>query len=311
MPNIPELLKELSETRAFNRIRRISFLGIVDQINQQLKGVRPAFSRAEHSFGVLDLGLAAAKHINMDEVESAYLLAACMVHDLGHPPFSHSLEYAFKKGQRTINHHEVLREILLQPRGAERQVARILLDHGISPERVFRIVDGEDDLSFFFLSPINIDTLDGISRSMRSFGFFSTYDVHSLTQAVADLYDGQKVEDHKSLADMDKFWDQKNLFYKVLSSENPLSLAERRFQRIVRNHLPRLERTHFRMTDQEFVHRYPQIMYEFGAETGPEAIAGAQEFRINPRVGSVDRETVYKRYIRIRHEIRAAKVYAS
>ena len=309
--DISNLLGELTETRAFSRIRRVSFLGIIDLINQQRKGVRPAYSRAEHSLGVLRLGYAAAKHIQMDEVEAAHLLAACMVHDMGHPPFSHSLEYAFKKHDRMTTHHDVLREILLAPSGNEREVPRIVKSHGLSAERLYNIIDGGDPLSFFFLSPINIDTLDGINRSMESFGIFPTYNLEILTQITAEIYAGGTISNPAVRGEMDRFWHNKSLFYRVLSSENPLSLAERKFQRAVRRHLPKLSRGHFRLTDQEFSLRYPQVMLESNLDMGPEEIAARQDFLIDSTVGSVDRKTVYDRYVRVKYENRRSKLNAS
>jgi|GEM_PF-4738820 len=311
MIDIPDMLRDLGSTSAFERLRGVSFLGIVDYVNKQMKGTRPVYSRAEHSFGVLRLGLVAVHRISMREEDAAYLLATCLLHDLGHPPFSHSLEYAFRKSDRLTSHHDVLREMLLAPGGAERGIPRILRSYGLDPARIFNIVDGSDDLSFFFSAPINIDTLDGIRRSMESFAIFSSYNVNHLATVVADMYVGRAVVDRSSLAEMDRFWENKNLFYRVLSSENPLSLAERRFQTIVRRHIARLERSNFRQTDREFMLRYPQMFREFDTYVGPEDVAIKQDFIIDYSVGSVDRSNVHRRYVRIKNEIRKPRAFAS
>jgi uncharacterized protein len=309
--DISRMIEDLRGCRAFRRIEQVSFLGVVDVINQQRPGNRPAFNRAQHSLGVLRLGMIAAHHIHMQMTEAGYLLAACMVHDLGHAPFSHSLEYAFPKTERSVTHHDVLMDILLSPVGGERSVPRIIERNGLSCERVFRIIDGKDPLSFFFYSPINIDTIDGINRSMQSFAIFSSYNVHNLTLLTAELYAGRLIGESSALLEMDKFWDSKKLFYHVLSSENPLSLAERRFQRAVRRHLPRLERGHFNMTDREFALRYPQVVREFNNDMGPEEVAARQDFLINLAVRNVDKKTVYDRYIRVKHENREYRAHAS
>ena len=297
-PSIPDLLDDLRGTRFFARIRRVSFLGVVDMVNQNARGRHVAYNRAEHSFGVLRFGMLAASHIGMPTVDAAHLFAACLVHDLGHPPFSHSLEYAFPKQARQLGHHEVLKNMLLEPVGHEKELSRILVNHSVSPQRVFNIVDGSDPLSYFFLSPINIDTLDGIDRSMRSFGVFPSYKSELLVELTAEIYAGKVVQDPKLLYEFDRFWENKALFYKILSSENPLSLAERKFQKAVRRHIDRLERPHFSMTDDQFVARYPNLMREYDYDVGPEVVATRQEFVIDKSIANIDRRSVYDRYVR-------------
>lgn len=309
--NIFTMLMDLKNTRAFKRIERVSFLGIVDLINQERRGTHPAYSRADHSLGVMRLGMLAARHIQMGESDTAYLLAACMVHDLGHPPFSHSLEYAFPKQLRTITHHDVLRDILLNPSGRERSIPRVIEKNGLSPERVYKIINGEDQLSFFFDSPANIDTLDGINRSMQSFGIFSSYNIANIAAITAELYAGSVVESQVGIGEIDRFWENKRVFYHLLSSENPLSLAERRFQRSVRRNISRLTRQHFNLTDREFVFRYPQIMSDFNSDTGPEDVAPSQNFIIDSSVGALDRKSIFDRYIRRKTQNRKPAAFAS
>lgn len=308
--NIPDLIEKLSNTRSFSRIRRVSFLGVVDRVNQSIKGERPAFSRAEHSMGVFRLGFLAATHIGMSEGEAAHLFAACLVHDFGHPPFSHSLEYAFPKQMRQVGHHEILRDMLLSPVGYEQEVSRILRRHNLSPQRIFDIVDGNDPLSYFFLSPINIDTLDGIDRSMNSFGIFPSYKTEMLVKLTAEIYAGQVVEGNVWLQEMDRFWENKSLFYKILASENPLSLAERKFQKAVRRHIGHLERSHFSLTDDQFELRYPRVMREYDHDVGPEVVASRQEFVIDKSISKIDRRSVYDRYVRIKNGFGGTEAHA-
>ena len=311
MWNIPRLLEELANTPSFRRIRKVSFLGIVDYSNQYRGGARRVYSRAEHSMGVMQLGLNALRHMQANEADAAHLVAACMVHDLGHPPFSHSLEYAFPKHARNITHHEALKRILLAPKGPERAVCRVLEGHNIDPMRIFSIVDGSDKLSFLFNAPVNIDTIDGISRSMESFGIFRTYDIVYLSEIVGKLYSGVEISSSVDIMEMDKFWQNKGLFYGVLSSENMLSLAERRFQHVVRRHIRELTYEYFRMTDRDFMARHPEIMHDFVTLVGPEEIENHQNFVINKLVRRVDRSSVYSRYVRIKDENRSNRAFAS
>lgn len=308
--DLQKLASDIVATRSFRRVMNVSFLGVVDLYNKIENSNRPAFSRAEHSMGVLRLGVVAAMHAKLAPEDAAYLFATCLIHDLGHPPFSHSLEYAFPKSRRTIDHHKYLCEILTAPMGYEREVSRVLHQHGISANRVYDIVDGTDALSFFFDSSINLDTLDGISRSMRSLGLFQKYDIEFLAGNVGRIYSGASVRDLKFIEHADAFWQDKDLFYKMLSSENNFARTEWNFQSSVRRHIEALTRAHFRMNDRDFQLRYPEIMIETLNGYELHRPARTQEFRINSSVVPVDKRSINDRYVRRRDEIQRDKKLA-
>lgn len=301
---VTSLLSDLMETLAFRRLRHVSFLGVVDSFVSASGGYRHRSSRAEHSLGVLRIGAKIASFLSLPQEEAIYLMTACLVHDLGHPPFSHSLEYAYPRPERTFDHHKILKEILTSPLGNERQVSRVMEKHGISAERVFSIVDGSDALSYFFYSPINIDTIDGISRSIWSFGLRPSYDVNMLIGFVARVYRGDNLSGDQSIRHADLFWRDKAEFYKFLGSQNSVAAAERKFQSVVRRHIPILERGHFRLTDSEFTLRYPQVFAEIPDTEDYLPVAIQQDFFIDSSVLTVNRDTVRSRYARVRHEVR-------
>jgi len=302
--DINQLLRDVVDSQPFRRVRQVSFLGIVDRFVSSSHHAHKPSSRAEHSLGVLNIGIRIARQTEMSQSDAAHLFVACLVHDIGHPPFSHSLEYAYPRTQRQFDHHEILREMLVAPVGAERQLSRVMDRHGVSVERVYSIVDGSDDLSFLFNSPINIDTIDGISRSMWSFGLRPTYDLNALVVMLSSIYRGNAVDSWNVLRHADLFWKDKGEFYRFLNSTHQVAAAERKFQSVVRRYVPCLERRHFALTDGEFVLRYPQVftdvMYE--EDTGP--IATTQSFVIDSSVQMVDRDSVKSRYRRVRHEVR-------
>lgn len=302
--DLSALLRELSESQPFRRVRNVSFLGVVDRFFSPSNRIHQASSRADHSMGVLNIGLRVAKHAQLSRDDSAHLFAACLVHDIGHPPFSHSLEYAFSRRERKFDHHEVLREMLVSPIGAERQLERIMSRHDVSIDRVYSIVDGSDDLSFFFNSPINIDTVDGISRSMWSFGLRPMYDLNALISFMVSIYRGDVVSSQNLLRHADLFWRDKGEFYQFLNSTNQIAAAERKFQSVVRKYITTLERKHFCLTDVEFELRYPQVFADLAQAEDAGPIASSQRFIIDSSVHAVDRASVTGRYRRVRNEIR-------
>jgi HD superfamily phosphohydrolase len=297
--NLGAIAREIVCSRNFDRIRDISFLGIVDLFHTNRK-VGMTSSRADHTLAVVKLAALAAKHISLPEEEAAYLIAASLVHDIGHSPFSHSLEYAFPKERRCWDHHRAVKKVLLEPHGTDRQVQRAIHSHGLSPDRLVSILDGEDPLSFFFFAPINIDTIEGISRSFLSFRARPKYNVLSLTYFIAELYAGEVVADEKLLWHADIFWKSKEAFYSLIDSQKDVARAERHFQEAVRRQIDVLSEEYFRMTEKQFTSRHPQVMSDAAELELVDAPRSRQQFRVNREVKKIDKNSMKERYVRKR-----------
>lgn len=294
------LVRDIAQTRAFTRIRGVSFLGIVDHANVAQKPNRPFYSRAEHSLGVLKTGLAAIKNIEISDTDCAHLLATCLIHDMGHPPFSHSVEYAYSRSERKWNHHTVLEELLSTPSGTNKELVRVLARHSISPDRISSIVNSTDTLSFFFDCPLNIDTLDGIARSLLSLGFVVNYDQYIIASYVGKLFSGETVSGSDFLRQADAFWNSKAAFYRFLESDARIANVERNFQRSLRERVKKLRKTFFDMTDSQFAAIYPDVIRQAAAPSSqPERTSSIhQEFVIDQSIRSVDKNSLQLRYIR-------------
>ncbi|MEN9640664.1 MAG: hypothetical protein RLZZ262_2533 [Bacteroidota bacterium] len=94
----------------FQRLRRIAQLGL-----SHLVYPGAIHNRFQHAIGAMHLmqlavdELRLKKHDITDEEEIS-LIAAVLLHDIGHGPFSHALEYSLIKGV----HHEDISEILMR-----------------------------------------------------------------------------------------------------------------------------------------------------------------------------------------------------
>src|SRR6187401_3415505 len=86
-----DIIVRLLETREVQRLRRIRQLGMAS-----LAYPGADHSRYSHSLGVMQtarLMLGQLRHaVSIDEGEETVCLAACLLHDLGHGPFSHVFE---------------------------------------------------------------------------------------------------------------------------------------------------------------------------------------------------------------------------
>ncbi|MCU0104196.1 HD domain-containing protein [Acholeplasma vituli] len=90
------VISDLIDTKEFQRLRRI----------RQLSGVSMVFhgaehSRFSHSLGVYSLALNVLQEVDilkerLSEYEQIVFLAAALLHDVGHGPYSHAFEHVFK-----------------------------------------------------------------------------------------------------------------------------------------------------------------------------------------------------------------------
>lgn len=156
-------------TPAFQRLEGIQQLGFVSRV---WPGAR--HTRFEHSLGVMHLMTLALGQLiehgaNIDAETGRTGIAAALLHDIGHYPFSHAIE---ELGPPVPNHEDVGRGLIQSG-----ELARLLADlWKVNPARVAWLVepDGEpldsrDRLVQGLLSgPLDVDKLDYLPRDARA-----------------------------------------------------------------------------------------------------------------------------------------------
>lgn len=189
-------LLELIDAPEVQRLRRIHQLGV-----SHFTYPGADHSRFSHSLGVLHLMQEALRHIERLGCGDAQvrrsrepLLAAALLHDVGHGPFSHLFEPCLN-----IKHEEWSRRII---RSEESDVHQILKKHDIAPEDVANLLDeGGDPNSTWkrslLSSQLDVDRLDYLRRdslftgaSYGHFDFFRllhTFELDESTNAYRDL----------------------------------------------------------------------------------------------------------------------------
>lgn len=299
-PTAEKLMSEIVASKQFARLNNISFLGVIDKvIERNIKNHR-FYSRAEHSKGVLGLILIANKVLKFDEEDLLLMISAALTHDLAHTPLSHSLEYAFSPDTRVGDHHEKLKEILCNPSKKYSEVNKILIKYNVSPEKVFAVVNNDVDLGFFFSSPFNADTLDGITRVFWTMGSFAPYNPKLLMEVTAKIYLGDKIFRRDIISEMDMFWASKDKFYNGLLTSDKYGLFEYEFQNKARDQIGYLDDSFFFMDDRQLSLFYPELLEESDLPSDGEHLNSKQEFIIDQDISYIDRDTVSKRYARRR-----------
>jgi hypothetical protein len=171
---------DLLATAAFGRLQGVKQLGFVYRV-----WPGATHTRFEHSLGVYYLMLrglrallatrhaadadAARDHISLDPTDLRTTLAAALLHDIGHYPFSHAIE---ELGQPITPHERVGRRIV-----EAGEVAAALERHGLNPGRVADLIDPPKDAALpasdallvrLLSGPLDVDKLDYLPRDARA-----------------------------------------------------------------------------------------------------------------------------------------------
>ena len=157
---------EIIDTAAFQRLRRIKQLGFANLVYPGAN-----HTRFEHSLG--------AMHLARKLVEDEEVVAAALLHDIGHTPFSHSGEKIIERYAR--RKHEDVKGIIKE------NFEEILDRHGIDVKKVIRKVK-ESPVS----GDIDVDRMDYLVRDSYYTGVaYGVFDVQRLIEKM--YFDGKRL----------------------------------------------------------------------------------------------------------------------
>ena len=160
-------------------------------------------TRLEHSLGTYHIAGLISDAIGLDVQSKKEVMAAAMLHDIGHGPFSHTLEVSFKmmngKDHMDITQALIKGETELNIEGVEieKRVPDVLESMGIEPEAVASLVkdvreshywpgpDIGDVKASIIHGPIDADQLDYLMRDAHYTGVaHGTIDIERLMQTI-------------------------------------------------------------------------------------------------------------------------------
>jgi len=249
----------LVHTRPLRRLERIGFLGAIDYIKKGSgrSPYRRRHNRLEHSIGVAKLAEHYCDLVEMAQHDRNLVIAAALLHDVGHGPLSHTLEPVFDE-VFGINHHRASRDII---RGVSLgdEVLQVLRSYGVDADEVIALIDGEDvgEYSFLFASQLNLDTLEGITRCRAFVGprpaFGSAYSIVS------------KMADQSSLpqADFDEFWKLKHDVYTLFINARQGRAFDTLAQAYMTNNISNFEMSDFLKTEVELKRSHSDLFKMF------------------------------------------------
>lgn len=208
------IVRRLLATREVQRLRRVRQLGLTSFAYVGAEHTR--FSHAIGAAHVMKLLIARLRQIDHDlpfwqrltSERARDALAAALLHDLGHGPFSHTFEQALPGG---VHHEDWTVAVLLDP---STDVHRVLVeDDAYLPQRVAELVRGKHQLPYLakaVAGTFDVDRCDYLLRDAHMTGVrYGDYDLpwlfRSLRFSESPEGPGLAIDGLKGLAAIENF----------------------------------------------------------------------------------------------------------
>lgn len=198
-----ELVFDIIDHPYFQRLRRIKQMGLTDLV---YPGAH--HTRFHHAIGAMHLMSGALDNLiqkGVDIAPSTYeaALIAILLHDIGHGPFSHALEFSLLKNVQ----HEYLSRIIIQKLNEEFDGA---LDEALA---IFENKHPQHFLHQLVSSQLDIDRLDYLKRDSFFTGVSEGTIGADRIIKMLDVKDNKLVVEEKGIYSIENFLSARRLMY--------------------------------------------------------------------------------------------------
>jgi len=223
-------------------------------------------TRLEHSLGAYNMALKAAEMLNLDESESELVTCAALLHDIGHGPFSHTLE-SILRDSLGVNHVDLTERLLFgeyeifDSREKEfissPSVHEILSKNNINQRHVADIVKGKmlkrPYLSQLLDSAIDVDQLDYLIRDAYYTGVaYGMIDIERFIQTLV-INDDRLAIARKGVGVVENILMARTLMYSSVYFHKTVRIAELMLSKSIEMIPNAKPFDFFKMTDAELV----------------------------------------------------------
>lgn len=267
------LVLQLVDSPEVQRLRGIRQLGMANLV---FPGAN--HSRFEHALGVSHLVEQLGHELGLTKDELDTLLAAAVLHDIGHPPYSHTLEYLMNDylkrdhmefagdilmGKATIYEENELNDIL---KLGVPSVVDVLSKHKISSAEVAGLLLGKHRKPYIgqiIHSDIDADQMDYLLRDAHSTGVaLGMIDVDRLMGVIIVRKNRLAIED-KGIEAVEGFMTARALMYTSVYFHHTVRIAELMLANAVGFAIekggPINKDNFYRLTDSELMERLHSI----------------------------------------------------
>jgi HD superfamily phosphohydrolase len=231
---------ELLETLELQRLNAIRQLGLTYLV---FPGAN--HSRIEHSLGVYHIASKLVKNLDMEEHERNLVCCAALLHDVGHGPFSHTLEPVIND-ILGLDHMEFTEQIILgaddnvveeerKEFGDVKRIPDVLESHGIVPSAVANLIRGgkRNPLGQIIHGTIDVDQLDYLLRDAHYTGVaHGIIDIDRLIETVS-IHEEALAIDKKGVAAVEGLLVARALMFSSVYFHKTVRIAEMMMARAV------------------------------------------------------------------------------
>ena len=190
-------------------------------------------TRYDHALGVVHLALRVAKLRQLSQSETVHLVLAALLHDVGTPPFAHTLEVIFDDVDHEL---EIWNALGIDSRGHNngfnaydgelpqfvtrcKSVSK-LLGIVINPDEVGEIINGQSDLGFLIKGTLDLDNIDNVIRGTHYMGLPATGELAlSIVDWISSL-DKQPLLDGNLPKQVHRWLELRDEYYRLFFDSN-------------------------------------------------------------------------------------------
>jgi HD superfamily phosphohydrolase len=221
---LDDVALKLLETPEVQRLRGIRQMGLANLV---FPGAN--HTRFEHALGVMHLSKLFASDLKIEK--SSLLQAAALLHDIGHPPFSHTLEFQMME-HLGKNHEELASSLILGEVKIENEnhsCGEVLRKTGLEPEEVCELILGthrERYLAQLLHGEIDVDQMDYLLRDSHFTGVaLGMIDLPRLRR-VLRVKAGRLVVEERGIEAVEGFLTARDLMYSSVYFHRTVRIAE-------------------------------------------------------------------------------------
>ncbi len=237
-----QLQEELLEQPEMQRLAWIKQLGLTFLV---YPGAHQ--TRLEHSLGSSHVAGKVSEKLDLEEEEKKTLETAALLHDLGHAPFSHTVEEVMPK-----DHMEITKDLIRgkEKRNQNKTIPEIIEKHGLSPDKIAKRVNGEYKnkkyLQDVISSQLDVDQLDYLARDSHytgvSYGSVETERIIDMMQITEEKNNPKAITFlEKGITPLEDYLVARDHMYSNVYCHKTVSIAEKMLLRAFQSSLKEIE----------------------------------------------------------------------
>ena len=258
---------ELLETLEIQRLYNIKQLGFAHLV---FPGAH--HTRLEHSLGAYDIASKISDMLGLDQDEKDVISCAALLHDIGHGPFSHTLESILLENFG-VDHVDLTEKLILgeyeifeegeKPIIQAKSVNDILTENNLDKRELIDIIRGKTHkkpyLSQILNSTIDADQLDYLIRDAYYTGVaYGMIDIGRLLQTLT-IFDDNLAVKRKGVGVLENILMARGLMYSSVYFHKTVRIAELMLSKAIEMLSDPEPFEFFRMTDAEIISRLKKL----------------------------------------------------